>query len=357
MLTAEGCRQRRQRLIERLKLQYPLVLADPIHLRYLANYHVEAINQHADFGGLLVIFPDGESRLFHDSRLPASAAYVDRCEAVVWYDGRSPGHGSRRLLLEPIVRMYGGRIHDALSDPMAETVHNVLAELRRCKDDDEVVAIERCLRASEAGHAWVRRHLQADMTELDVYVGVVQAVQNFLGRWALVYGDFVVARGGKKGGPPSLNRLRRGDTFILDYSVVLDGYRSDCTNTLVVGPPTPRQQALFAACLDALEAGEQSLRPGVTGQQVYQAVREAFHRHGLDGFFTTHAGHGLGLMHPEPPFFVPHSTETLQVGDIVTLEPGVYCDDAGMRFEHVYRITATGSLRLSQHSLTLQADG
>ena len=44
MLTADGCRQRRQRLLDRLAASKfpeidPLVFADPIHLMYLANFY------------------------------------------------------------------------------------------------------------------------------------------------------------------------------------------------------------------------------------------------------------------------------------------------------------------------------
>jgi Xaa-Pro aminopeptidase len=339
--------------MEHLAWKTPLVLADPIHLRYLTNFHVEAINQHADFGALLVLFPNGDGHLYYDSRLAGANAHVEQRTALVWYDGQSPGRGPRRLLFEPILQQYGGRIHDAMTDPQAHEVHSILSQLRRWKDQDELEVICRCIRATEVGHSWARQHLQTGMTELEVYSGVSRAVFQFLGHWAVVYGDFVAARVKKRGGPPSNYRLQQGDTFILDYSVVLGGYRSDCTNTLCVGPASPRQQALFRACLEALQSGENALRPGVTGQQVYYAVCDTFRKYGLDPFFTTHAGHGLGLMHPEPPFFVPHSTETLQVGDVVTLEPGLYCDDTGMRFEHVYRITENGYQRLSEHVLTL----
>ncbi|MCS7271535.1 MAG: M24 family metallopeptidase, partial [Gemmataceae bacterium] len=268
MLTAEGCRRRRQRLLEQLSPAYPLVLADPIHLRYLAGYHVEAINQHADFGGLLVLTPDGECHLYHDSRLPATTAHADRIEEVVWYDGKSPGQGPRRLLFEPIIRRWGNRVHDLLPDPMAIQVHQAIAALRRCKDEDELTLIQQCLRASEVGHAWACRNLRVGLSELEIYNGLTSAIYQFLGQWAVVYGDFVVSRGGKRGGPPGLYRLQDSDAFILDYSVVLYGYRSDCTNTLICGNVTPRHTALFSACLEALQAGEAVLRAGVTGQQV-----------------------------------------------------------------------------------------
>ncbi len=57
--------------------------------------------------------------------------------------------------------------------------------------------------------------------------------------------------------------------------------------------------------------------------------------------FTSHSGHGLGLGHPEPPYFVPNSTDTVQAGDVVALEPGLYIEgEGGMRFERNYLITA-----------------
>ena len=60
-----------------------LVLADPIHLRYLANFYVDPFSLGADFGGVLVVRPDGHATLYHDRRLPESvqAAHVDRREA------------------------------------------------------------------------------------------------------------------------------------------------------------------------------------------------------------------------------------------------------------------------------------
>ena len=59
--------------------------------------------------------------------------------------------------------------------------------------------------------------------------------------------------------------------------------------------------------------------------------------------FPHHAGHGLGLTHPEAPFFVRHADETLLAGDVVTLEPGLYVAGVGgIRIEHNYLITDDG---------------
>src|SRR5262249_53150658 len=170
----------------------------------------------------------------------------------------------------------------------------------------------------------------------------------------IVYGDFTVTNGTKRGGPPTTHKLKKGETFILDFSVVVQGYRSDFTNTLVVGgEPTAEQKRLFGLCVAAMEAGERELKAGAKCQTVYDAIHGTFAAAGVADYFNTHAGHGLGIAHPEPPFIVRHSTETLVAGDVVTLEPGLYINDIGIRIEHNYRITDEGYERLSNHVISL----
>lgn len=361
MLTAAGCRARRTHLWDALRgrLDVPvLVLADPLHLRYLANFHVDPFSLGADFGGLLVVRPDGHATLYHDRRLPESvkAAHADRIEVIPWYDGQSPGGIPRRLALRPAVESNGGRIHDSLADPLAALVISTIADQRRAKGPDEVELLRACMRTTEAGHAWARSNLRAGMTELDVYEGVFAACSTAAGQPVIAYGDFAVSPGSaRRGGPPTDRVLRDGDTFILDFSVIRSGYRSDFTNTLAVGGrPTPDQRRLFDACVAAMAAGERQLKAGTPCQAVYGAVRESLAAAGLADAFPHHAGHGLGLSHPEAPFFVRHSSETLVAGDVVTLEPGAYVDGiGGVRIEHNYLVTDTGFERLSDHAIAL----
>ena len=46
-------------------------------------------------------------------------------------------------------------------------------------------------------------------------LGVSHAVYTALGHWAIVYGDFAVTSGTKRGGAPSSRVLKKGETFIL----------------------------------------------------------------------------------------------------------------------------------------------
>jgi Xaa-Pro aminopeptidase len=105
-----------------------------------------------------------------------------------------------------------------------------------------------------------------------------------------------------------------------------------------------------------MQAGERKLRPGVPCRDVHDAVNRAFAERSLADYFPHHAGHGIGLSHPEAPFIVPGSSETLAAGDVVTLEPGLYLPGvAGMRYERNYAITPSGRESLSDHPITIDA--
>jgi Xaa-Pro aminopeptidase len=364
MLSADGCRQRRLRFWQALAPQPDtdhLRLTDPIHLMYLANFHVDPFSLGAGFGGCLLLRKDGHAKLIHDNRLPQSVqeAHVEECVVVPWYDGQAPGQGPRQLaLLDAVNPVHGGvRIHDRPGDPLAANVIRTLARLRRQKDADELDLLRRCMRATEAGHAWARASVKPGMTELEVYCGVNTACIRAAGQAVIVYGDFAVSPGPeRRGGPPTDRVLEPGDMLILDYSVVIGGYRSDFTNTLVVGrAPTPDQERLYRLCMEAMAAGEKELRAGAACLTVYQAVRSVFEQAGVADYFPHHAGHGLGLSHPEAPFLVRHADETLLAGDVVTLEPGLYVPGVGgIRIEHNYAVNDKGFERLSHHTIALR---
>lgn len=363
MLTAEGCRQRRLRLWQRLDPKPDsdyLLLSDPIHLAYLANFTVDPVSSAAGFRGFLIVRNDGRAKLLADGRLlkAATKPHVDEVRDVPWYDSQSPGRGPRQMVSLEAVNPAGSglRVHDRPGDPYAQVLVPTLTAQRRQKDLDEIDLLKQCMRATDVGHAWARANIRPGMTELDVYNGVHAECVKAVGRPVIVYGDFAVSPGPeRRGGGPTSRVLQPGDLFILDYSVVIDGYRSDFTNTLAVGKqPTAEQLRIFDLCVQALAAGEQALRAGVTCKTVYDAVYGIFERANMAESFTHHAGHGLGLGHPEDPYLVRHADQTLLAGDVVTLEPGLYIKGVGgVRIEHNYLITTTGYERLSNHVIAL----
>jgi Xaa-Pro aminopeptidase len=378
MLDATWCARRRERLVQALKPQQTLWFDQPDSLRYLAGFHVDPFSLGSGYGGVLALHPDGSTELWHDDRLPDSApnCHVDKRHEVRWYDGRTPPLGIRALaVVHALPKAFTGLFSDHPGQPGAEKVIAELASLRRAKDPDEIALIHRCCQAGEAGHAWGRHNIRAGITETQVYAGVQHACTLAAGEAVIVYGDFAVSPGPSKGGGPPTDRvLKTGDLFILDFSVVLGGYRSDFTATWCVGKANPEQLRLYDAACQAMVAAEAKLVPGNAAQDVHHAAKQVFIEHGLADAFPHHAGHGLGLGHPEGPFFVPNSREILLPGDVVTLEPGAYVEGVGgLRIERNYLVGAdrfppsqlpktapmapTGLLTLTHHALGFETGG
>ena len=154
-------------------------------------------------------------------------------------------------------------------------------------------------------------------------------------------------------GGPTDRVIESGDTVILDLSPVIGGYRADYTATFVVdGEPGARLKALESALHGAMDAGKGQLVAGRKCSQVYATVKNYLDETEFGAYSTRHVGHGLGLGHPEAPYFVPGSGEELLVGDVVTLEPGAYPKGCAARIEHICLVTENGPEQLTRHNTT-----
>ncbi|QDU63109.1 putative peptidase [Planctomycetes bacterium Pan216] len=379
MLTAEGCRQRRQRLWDQLEEKPDWILvSDPRHLNYLTGFYASPFSFRSNgAGAVLILGREGESILVTDNVLDvyADAAHVDEVVAHTWYDCSTTAPHRQALLFENALerlKQCSGSVFgfEATVTPTA-VVHGVSSErqgirwydidpvlhrLKRQKDPDELVLIQRAMDAGTAGFAAARENVRAGMTEQDFYQVVLNAAIKEAGEPVILYGDFVSGpRTAEVGGPPTHRVIEKGDMLLLDCSVVVDGYRGDFANAWICeGTPTTEQQRRCDACLEAMRLAEAMLKPGTSCQEIHRAVEASFEEKGLLELFPHHTGHGLGLGHPDAPFLVGGSLDTLLEGDIVTLEPGLYSEEVGgMRFEHNYLITAEGPQQLSGHHLGL----
>lgn len=388
MLTESGCLTRRKRLWEAVPPNVEwLLIADPRHVQYLANFWVQPLSFSGGERGWLLLQRDGRATLLGDNFALRSAAqppYVSREIVETWYDHKHSVINRDHALLNALRRvapeLWGSHglleaewlplgasevlpldgvsysaSQAADAQPLID-LGTLLRSLRRQKEPDEIALLKECVRAGEAGHARLREILRPGLTELEIYLEVQRAALAAAGRPGLVYGDFRAANGKhpKVGGLPTKYAVQPGDVFTLDYSVTLDGYRADFTNALAVGPPSAQVQELFAICQAGMRGGEATLKAGAKAADVHAAVMRPFREAGKAAAFPHHAGHGIGLAHPEAPILVPESTDTLLAGDVITLEPGAYVEGVGgMRIEHNYLITATGYERLTNHVISL----
>ncbi len=361
-----------------------ILIGDSRHIQYFCNFRIEPLSFSADQRALLLLERNGAATLLADNfvrRAATAPPFVDEEVIIAWYTHKkSVGNRDHALmdalgecrqrwsnsngLIEPegvteivaavVARHAQSQLTNTLTGERT-TIGNIVRSLRRQKLPDEVELLRRCMAASDAGHAAAFEIVRPGVSELDVYIAIQQASQQQAGRACVVYGDFRAtnAQQFKAGGLPTKYRLQHGDLFIADFSVIINGYRSDFTNTLAVGTPTTDQIRQFEACRAALLAAELTLKAGTAARNVYDAASAVLVDRGYPPL-GHHCGHGLGLEHPEPPILVEASDDSLLAGDVVTIEPGLYVEGVGgMRFEHNYLVTDDGFQRLSNHHLGL----
>lgn len=233
-------------------------------------------------------------------------------------------------------------------------VEGVVADLRRTKDEAEITRI--ALAATIAAEALqstgplIASAEHEVVTERDVRDALERRMRE-LGADGPGY-ETIVATGGVNASRPHHRPtnapLSRGDTVIVDVGAAVEGYRSDMTRTYVVGQPTTRQLELFDLVGRSQAAGLATVAPGIDCRLVDAACRDLLAAAGYREEFRHGTGHGVGLQIHEDPYLNSTSDTTLRVGDVVTVEPGVYREDfGGIRLEDLVVVTPDGHRNLT----------
>lgn len=158
--------------------------------------------------------------------------------------------------------------------------------------------------------------------------------------------DIIVASGENSAMPhatPGTRRLRKGDFIVLDYGAVYEGYRSDETCTVAIGPVSDRQREIYRMVREAHDRAIASVKAGTSCRDVDRIARNHLEENGLARFFSHGTGHGVGLCVHEEPRISSLSESILETGMVVTIEPGVYIPGSwGIRIEDMVLVQEDG---------------
>ncbi|PYR89463.1 MAG: Xaa-Pro dipeptidase [Acidobacteria bacterium] len=146
---------------------------------------------------------------------------------------------------------------------------------------------------------------------------------------------------------PTGRRLEAGDSTVLDFGGIYEGYCVDLTRTVQLGAPSAALRQLYQAVAKAHEAAVAAVRPGVRPSAIDAAARDVLVQHGLGEAFGHGTGHGIGLeIHEDPRIGreMPGLPDApVEPGMIFTIEPGAYLPGTGgVRIEDDVLVTADG---------------
>jgi Xaa-Pro aminopeptidase len=217
-----------------------------------------------------------------------------------------------------------------------------LDTIRNRKDQAELVLLEKACRLASTSLETVLGQIRDGVVESDLAIALEFEMRR---RGADGRGfDFIVAsgeRGAMPHGRASSKKICVGELVTIDFGLVLDGYHSDETVTVSVGPPDDRQTEIYNIVKSAHDFAIEAIKPGISCKAVDAVAREYISSKGFGDYFGHGLGHGVGLEIHEKPVLSPRSDAVLEQGMVVTVEPGIYIPGwGGVRIEDTVAVTA-----------------
>jgi len=237
--------------------------------------------------------------------------------------------------------------HGQLIAKVAEGVELVPAgglveQLRAVKDAGELDKIRAAAKLADAALTEVLARGLVGRTERDVALDL-EVTMRKAGAEAASFPP-IVAAGGHSALPHAEPRdvaIPAGTLVTIDWGAQLDGYASDCTRTFATGELDPRDREIYELVLRAQEESLAAVRAGAGGREVDAVARDIITAAGHGEHFGHGLGHGVGAEVHEGPRLSQRSDSTLEAGQVVTVEPGVYVPGAvGVRIEDLAVVTA-----------------
>ncbi|MFW9853547.1 MAG: M24 family metallopeptidase [Candidatus Thorarchaeota archaeon] len=158
----------------------------------------------------------------------------------------------------------------------------------------------------------------------------------------------------------SERKLTTGTPIVFDIFPrdVESGYCFDTTRTFTIGKASMEVKKMYEDVLEAQKAALEQIMANANGKKISTSVCNILTKRGhktplyymenpgmpMEEGFIHGLGHGVGLTIGEPPYLsLLREEEVLKVGDVVTVEPGVYYPNKwGIRIEDTVAVQNKG---------------
>jgi len=338
-------RERAAQQVSALKLDACLITS--LHnVRYLTGFTGSSAN--------VLLFHDGNAVLFTDPRYTVQSKQQVNCAIHI---AKGP---LTKSLMEEVARRRISKIGfepehinvarlEGLTKALPARARllpvgeGMIARQRMIKDDGEIALIRHAVTVNSKALELALKRLKPGMTETGL-AAEIDYQSRKLGANGPAF-DTIVAAGKRAALPharPGSAKIGPG-MVLIDMGAFCDGYASDMTRMVHLGPASPKYKRAYRAVLESQLAAIAAVRPGVTAGSIDRAARRVLKKHGLEREFVHSTGHGLGLEIHEGPRLGQNDKTPLEPGMAITIEPGVYLEGwGGIRIEDTVLVTKDG---------------
>lgn len=328
-----------------------LFVCDPLAIKWLSGYYTLPLER---FLGLLLT-DKNEPVMFCNRLFPDPGA---ACDNVVWFDDTDnpieivaqhcqhdrPLGVDRTLEARWLLPLMNS---GAASDYVLAS--SVVDQARSIKDEAELAALRKSSHINDLAMDWLKNQIQPGVTEMSIAERLL-ATYRELGADGYSF-DPIVAFGANAADPhheTDNTLLEEGQVVLFDIGCVVDDYCSDMTRSFWFAgekgiEPDELTREAYETVRRAQAAAEKLVKPGVLFSEIDACARDIIAEKGFGQYFTHRLGHQIGLECHEPGDVSGAHHEPVQVGQVFSIEPGIYIPGkVGVRIEDLVIVTPDG---------------
>jgi Xaa-Pro aminopeptidase len=332
-----------------------LLVATAVNLRYLTGF----TGSH----GLALVAaegarpPVGQDRFFTDFRYATQSAeqVPERFEREIVTGelleavARTLGSGPGRLGFDEESLTVGAhtRLRKLLGEQWELTpCARAVERLREVKDAGELARIRAATRLADEALKGLLEDGVVGRTEREAAIELELRMRR-LGAEAPSFPSIVAAgaHGALPHAEPREVEIAKDLLVTIDWGAQHEGYCSDCTRTYATGEAISTQaREVYELVLCAQQRALAAVEAGPSGRELDSVARAVVERAGHGEHFGHGLGHGVGMeVHEAPRLSRTAGEEPLRVGNVVTVEPGVYLPgQLGVRIEDLVVVAEGG---------------
>ncbi len=208
--------------------------------------------------------------------------------------------------------------------PVADFVaaDGLFNKLRQVKTREELDLLRSLSRITDKAIGDTLQSARAGMTEMEL-AGML--TRGIFSAGAENFKLMIIASGERSQYPnvgPTQRVLNSGDLIRMEIFGVKNGYHAGVCRTAVVGSPTPEQEKIWDNLIECKYLVTGLIRPGASCREIYEKFIKKFSQLGFEPI--SFVGHGIGLFLHEEPYLARTSSEVLEEGMVLGIEPLVF---------------------------------